>query len=97
MKKVKTEKVATEDALAEAKEDIQDERTLVQQQSSFTDNWQGKFGDLAKLAEKAGVDPQKIMRFDTARSIYVVDSLVFVVFNLLQIGYMKCTYIMYNI
>ena len=60
LKKVKTEKVATEDALAEAKEDIEDEGTLVQQQLLFSDKWQGKFDHLAKLAEKAGVDPQKI-------------------------------------
>ena len=37
LKKVKIEKQDAEDALAEAKEDIEDERTLVQQQSLFTD------------------------------------------------------------
>ena len=60
LKKVKTEKVATEDALTEAKEDIEDANELIQQQSLFTDKWQGKFDDLAKLAEEAGVDLQKI-------------------------------------
>ena len=60
LKKVKIEKDATEDALAEAKEDIEDGHELAQQQSLFIDKWQTKFDDLAKLAEEAGLCPQKI-------------------------------------
>lgn len=60
LKKVKIEKEAAKDALAEAKEDVEDANELVQQQTLFTDKWQGKFDDLAELAEEAGVDIQKI-------------------------------------
>jgi len=56
LKKVKTEKIAAEEALFEAKEDIEDVNELVQQQAVFTDKWQGKFDDVAKLAQEAGVD-----------------------------------------
>lgn len=60
LKKIKTEILSAEDSLSKAKEDIEDANELVQQQSVFTDKWQGKFDDIAKLAEEAGVDLQKI-------------------------------------
>ena len=60
LKKVKIEKEAAEDALAEAKGDVEDGHELAQQQSLFIDKWQTNFDDLAKRAEEKGVDPKEI-------------------------------------
>mmetsp|Transcript_20927 Transcript_20927/g.60015 ORF Transcript_20927/g.60015 Transcript_20927/m.60015 type:complete len:296 (+) Transcript_20927:123-1010(+) len=58
--KVKKEKAETEESLAEAKDDCDDTNELVQQQTLTVDIWQGRFDEVAKLAEAAGVDIQQI-------------------------------------
>jgi hypothetical protein len=58
--KIKKEKIEAEESLAEAKEDVEDAEELVQQQMLMVDIWQGRFDELAQLAERAGVDIQDI-------------------------------------
>ena len=57
---VKKEKIAAVCQLAVALEDLEDTQETLGQQAVFTDAWQGRFDELALLAEAAGVDKVQI-------------------------------------
>ena len=58
--KVKKEKFQAESQLANALEDLEDTQETLGQQVVFTDSWQGRFDELAILAEAAGVDKVQV-------------------------------------
>ena len=57
---VKKEKIQAECQLADALEDLEDTQETLGQQVVFTDTWQGRFDELALLAEEAGVDKVQV-------------------------------------
>ena len=57
---VKKEKIAAECQLAVALEELEDTQETLGQQAVLTDAWQGRFDELALLAEGAGVDKVQI-------------------------------------
>ena len=57
---VKQEMVETQENLKDAREDLDIANDTVTQQAVFTDAWQNKFEELAKLAEAGRVDGAKI-------------------------------------
>ena len=58
--KVKKENFQAESQLANALEDLEDTQETLGQQVVFTDSWQGRFDELAILAEAAGVDKVQV-------------------------------------
>lgn len=57
---VRGEKEAVEANLKEAREDLEDEKEVVEQQLLATDCWQGRFGELADMVESCRVDDDAI-------------------------------------
>ena len=49
-----------QEALKEAKQELEDANELVKQQTLTTDIWQGRFDEVAELALKAGIDSETI-------------------------------------
>jgi len=58
--RVKKENSAMKDDLDDAKDDLEIANETLTQQAVATDRWQGRFDELAELAQAAGVDGQKI-------------------------------------
>ena len=52
---------ATTAELETTKEDLEDSQELVEQQSLFTDTWQGKFEELKELAKSGGISLAAIL------------------------------------